>query len=66
MNNVKNIEPIVTDIKGVQAMLKLGRNKSMEIGKAAGAEIKISPRCMRYNVEKIKAYVYGLERKDVI
>lgn len=64
MHNVKSIEPIVTDIKGLQSFLKVGRNKAMEIGKKSGAEIKLSARCMRYDVEKVREYVLSLNDRE--
>lgn len=56
----KNFVPITTDVRGVMAMLGVGRNKAREIGEAAGAVIRISTRRTLYSVEKLKGYMDGL------
>lgn len=66
MNNVKIIEPIVVDIKGLQAILKLGKTRAMEIGVKSGAKIKLSERCTRYDVEKVRAYVRELQKNQEV
>lgn len=49
-------EKIAVDINGLTSMLSIGRNSAYEIGKAAGAVIKVSRRTL-FNVSKIKAYM---------
>ena len=56
----KNFVPITTDVRGVMAMLGVGRNKAREIGEAVGAVIRISTRRTLYSVEKIKTYMDSL------
>lgn len=55
-----NYSPITVDIRGLQSMLNLGKNKAMEIGNKAGAVIHLGSRRTLYSVEKIKAYMDGL------
>ncbi len=53
-------EKITVDIKGLQDMLSLGKNKSMEIGKKSGAVIHLSSRRTLYRVDKVKSYINSL------
>lgn len=57
MRQRRKYDPVTVDIYGVMDIFGVGRNKAMEIGKAAGAVIHISPRRTLYLVEKIKAYM---------
>ena len=50
-------QPITVDIKALMEMTGLGRNKCIEIGRKAGAVIRLSSRRTLYNVEKIKLYM---------
>lgn len=59
----QRISPITTDVQGIMQIFCVGRNKAMEIGKAAGAVIHLSSRRTLYSVEKIKAYMDGLAEK---
>ena len=52
--------PITADVRGIMALFGIGRNKAMEVGKAAGAVIHLSDRRTLYSVEKIKAYMENL------
>ena len=63
MNNVKEIEPIIVDIKGLQTILRIGRNRARDIGRDANAEIRLSKRCLRYDVEKVKTYIRSLQEE---
>lgn len=56
----REYEPITVDISGLQSMLGLGKNNAMDVGKKAGAVIRISNRRTLYSVEKIKAYIESL------
>ena len=57
---MNNAERITVDIKALQEMLNLGKNKAMEIGKKSGAVIHLSSRRTLYSVEKIKKYMESL------
>lgn len=59
MDTIK-YNPLTVDIRGLQSMLNLGKNKAMEIGKKSGAVIHLSSRRTLYSVEKVKAYMDGL------
>ena len=52
-------QKITVDISTLQAMLSVGRNTAAEIGKAAGAELKVGRRCL-YLVSKIESYMENL------
>ena len=60
MNNENNAERITVDVKSLQEMLNLGKNKAMEIGNKSGAVIHLSSRRTLYSVEKIKKYMESL------
>ena len=60
MNNTKKLEKITVDIRELQEMLSLGKNKSMEIGKKAGAVIHLGSRRTLYSVDKVKKYMESL------
>lgn len=57
MRQRRKYDPVTVDIYGVMDIFGVSRNKAMEIWKAAGAVIHISPRRTLYLVEKIKAYM---------
>lgn len=57
MTNNNNITPIAVDIKTLQSMLGLSKNKSMQVGKDADAVIKLGMRRTLYNVSKIQKYI---------
>jgi hypothetical protein len=42
--------PIAVDVKGLMALVGVGRNTAMRIGREAGAVIRLSPRKTLYNV----------------
>lgn len=63
MNNVKELEPIIVDIKGLQTILGIGRNRARDIGRDADAEIRLSKRCLRYDVEKVRKYIQSLQER---
>ena len=54
--------PIAVDVKGLMALVGVGRNTAMRIGQEAGAVIRLSPRRTLYNVEKVKAYLDSLTK----
>lgn len=47
---------IFTDAQGLAAMLDVGRSTAEKIGKDAGARVQYG-RCVRYSVEKVRAYL---------
>ena len=57
-------QPITVDIKSFMEMTGLGRNKCIEIGKKAGAVIRLSSRRTLYNVEKIKLYMDSITEES--
>lgn len=60
----ENAPLMAVDIKGLQAMLSVGRDCAAKIGKAAGANFKFGKRNL-YKVDKINAYLETLtEAKD--
>lgn len=65
MNNVREVEPIIVDIKGLQTILGIGRNRARDMGRAAGAEVRLSQRCLRYDVEKVREYIRSLQEQEV-
>ena len=52
--------PITTNVQGVMELFGIGRNKAMQIGKEAGAVIRLGTRRTLYSVEKIKTYMETL------
>lgn len=59
MNKTKAIETtekLTIGINELQNMLSLGRNTADEVGKKAGAVVRIGRRKL-YNVKKIQAYL---------
>lgn len=57
---VKKIEnPITVDTEGLKSLLNCGRNSAVEIGKQAGAEIRIGKRLL-WNVAKVERYVNAI------
>ena len=54
--------PIAVDVKGLMALVGVGRNTAMRIGREAGAVIRLSPRRTLYNVEKVKTYLDSLTK----
>lgn len=64
MRKTKNLEcenKLTVDINGLQALLSLGRASADEIGRNAGAVIRIGRRKL-YNVEKVKAYLNTISK----
>ena len=55
-NNTETDHKITVDINGLQAMLSIGRITADEIGKEAGAVVRIGRRKL-YNVAKVQAYI---------
>lgn len=49
-------EKITVDINTLASMLCIGRNSAYEVGKQAGAVIKVGRRTL-FNVSKVKAYM---------
>ena len=55
-NTIETDHKITVDINGLQAMLSIGKNTADEIGKEAGAVVRIGKRKL-YNVAKVQAYI---------
>ena len=55
----ENAPIMAVDIKGLQAMLSVGRDSAAKIGKAAGANFKFGKRNL-YKVDKVNAYLETL------
>lgn len=53
----KTINPIAVDIKDLQAMLGLSKNKAMQVGQDADAVIHLGIKRTLYNVEKVREYI---------
>lgn len=51
--------PITVDTEGLKSLLNCGRNSAVEIGKQAGAEIRIGKRLL-WNVAKVERYVNAI------
>lgn len=56
-NNKTDFTPLAVDITTLQSMLGLSKNKSMQVGRDAGAVINLGMRRTLYNVSKIQAYI---------
>ena len=56
-NKKQNYTPLMVDIKGLQAMTGLSKNKAMELGKNAGARVSLGIRRTLYNVQAIQYYI---------
>lgn len=59
MNTTMQLKPITVDVKGVMELFNVGRNKAYELGKEAGAEIKLGSRRL-YSVKKIESYLESM------
>ncbi len=57
MNSIVEQKPIMVDIKGLQAMSGLSKNKAMELGKDADAVVHLGIRRTLYNVQKVQDYI---------
>ena len=53
-------DPIAVDITGLQALLSVGKNTALQIGKDAGAVVHVGRKRTLYNVSKIKEYINAL------
>lgn len=56
MENI-NIKPIMVDIKDLQMITGLSKNKAMQLGIDAGAVVHLGIRRTLYNVQKIQEYI---------
>lgn len=62
MNKMKRTETaqkIMVDIVELQAMLSTGRNTADQIGRAAGAVVRVGRRKL-YRVDRVEAYINQL------
>lgn len=59
---IETTEKMAVDLKGLQAMLSLGRTSAEKVGDAAGATFKVGKRKL-YKVDKINAYLDKLASK---
>lgn len=57
MKAEKAYNPIMVDIKGLQAMTGLSKNKCLQLGKDAGARVELGIRRTLYNVQAIQYYI---------
>lgn len=57
MKNETNYPPLMVDIKGVQAMTGLSKNKAMELANDAGARVSLGIRRTLYNVQALQHYI---------
>ena len=57
MKEQKNINPLMVDIKGLQAMTGLSKNKAMELADKANAKVALGIRRTLYNVQAIQYYI---------
>jgi hypothetical protein len=58
-NTIEFDKKITIDINELQTMLSVGRNTALQIGKNAGAVIKIGRRTL-YRIDKIQEYMNTL------
>ena len=58
-NTIEFDKKITIDINELQIMLSVGRNTALQIGKNAGAVIKIGRRTL-YRIDKIQEYMNTL------
>ena len=57
---IKKIDnPLTVDTEGLKSLLNCGRNSAVEIGKQAGAEIRVGKRLL-WNVSKVKRYINAI------
>lgn len=49
--------PIMVDIKDLQNMTGLSKNKAMQVGKDADAVVRLGIRRTLYNVQKVQSYI---------
>lgn len=49
--------PIMVDIKDLQTMTGLSKNKAMQVGKDADAVVRLGIRRTLYNVQKVQSYI---------
>lgn len=48
---------IMVDVKDLQTMTGLSKNKAMQLGKDANAIVRLGIRRTLYNVQKVQAYI---------
>ena len=53
----KNIKPMMVDIKDLQMITGLSKNKAMQLGIDAGAVVHLGIRRTLYNVQKVQEYI---------
>ena len=53
----KNIKPLMVDIKDLQTITGLSKNKAMQLGIDAGAVVRLGIRRTLYNVQKVQEYI---------
>ena len=52
-----NIKPLMVDIKDLQIITGLSKNKAMQLGIDAGAVVRLGIRRTLYNVQKVQDYI---------
>lgn len=52
-----NMRPLMVDIKDLQVMTGLSKNKAMQLGIDAGAVVHLGIRRTLYNVQKVQEYI---------
>lgn len=57
MKDEKSYNPLMVDIKGLQAMTGLSKNKAMQLGIDAGARVELGIRRTLYNVQAVQYYI---------
>jgi hypothetical protein len=57
MKETKNVNPLMVDIKTLQTMTGLSKNKAMELANKANAKVNLGIRRTLYNVQAIQYYI---------
>ena len=52
-----NMRPLMVDIKDLQIITGLSKNKAMQLGIDAGAVVNLGIRRTLYNVQKVQEYI---------
>lgn len=50
------MQPLTVDVKGVMKLFGVGKNKAYEIGKEAGAEVRIGRRLL-FSIKRLEGYL---------
>lgn len=57
MKKFENVSPLMVDIKTLQIMTGLSKNKAMELAEKANAKVNLGIRRTLYNVQAIQYYI---------